>query len=372
MKIKSLKFHPVVVERQYGTVIAKAGGQAKRTVAKSWFYFLELTADNGLTGWGEYSDVDPEALPKDSADFAETLAMFTVGRDPFAVQQMHHDYREHFDIANDPMASAGRCAMDMAFYDLQGRAARRPVCDLLGGAIRRAVTISWVAYIREELDLIREEIREKTKAGFTAYKLKVGVNIDLDEERLAIAREEAGPRASIKVDANEGWDIPAAIKNIKRLDKFNLAGVETPVPRDDPRDIAAVRRAVKVPIIEHVKDLAYANALVRAGAVNVFNIATTGNGGLWHARQVVAIAQAAKLGILLGSTVELGPGTNAQLHLAATIPNLTLPSDLIGPGLYKQHVLKNPHRYVKGQLHVPKDIGLGGEMDREKMKKLRF
>jgi L-alanine-DL-glutamate epimerase-like enolase superfamily enzyme len=372
MKIKSIKLHPVVVERQYGTVIAKAGGKAKRTVAKSWFYFLELATDNGLTGWGEYSDIEPDALPKDIGAFAETLAMFTVGRDPFAVQQLHHDYNEHFDIANDAMASAGRCAMDMAFYDLQGQATRRPVCDLLGGAIRRAVTVSWVAYIREELDLVREEIREKTKAGFTAYKLKVGVNIDLDEERLAIARKEAGPRASIKVDANEGWDIPTAIKNIKRLDKYNLAGVETPVPRADPRDIAAVRRRVKVPILEHVKNLEYAHALVHAGAVDVFNIATTGNGGLWNARQVVAVAQAAKLGILLGSTVELGPGTNAQLHLAATIPNLTLPSDLIGPGLYKQHILKKPHQYVKGQLHVPKGVGLGGDVDRGQLKALAF
>src|SRR5262245_3241730 len=99
MKIKSLKLHPVAVERQYGTVIAKEGGKANRTVKKSFFYYVELLTDNGLTGWGELSDVEPHNLPKDAAEYGELLAAFVAGRSPLDVQRMHREFREHFDMS---------------------------------------------------------------------------------------------------------------------------------------------------------------------------------------------------------------------------------------------------------------------------------
>lgn len=372
MKIKSLRLYPVAVARQYGTVIAKEGGEANRTVAKSLFFFIELTTDTGLTGWGEVSDIPPDELPKDVREYEALLRDFTVGRSPYELQKLHHDAAQHFDMSGESLAKYATCALDMAFYDIQGKAVKRPVYDLLGGAVRRDVTVSWVAYIREELDLIREEVRQKVKQGFTAFKLKVGVDIDLDEARVAAAREVAGKEVSIKVDANEGWSVADAPKNIRRLDKYNLAGVETPVPRDNPADIAAVRRQVDVPILEHVNTIEYGLALLKAEAVDVFNIATTGCGGLWPSRQVAALAAGAGVGVLLGSTVELGPGTLAQLHLASTVANLTLPSDLIGPGMYKDDVLTKPLRYRAGKLDIPRGIGLGGEVDRAKLKELAF
>ncbi|MEQ8784879.1 MAG: mandelate racemase/muconate lactonizing enzyme family protein [Pirellulaceae bacterium] len=370
MKIKSLEFHPVVVERKYGTVIAQAGGKAKRTVTKSYCYFVELKTDTGLTGWGEVSDVEIEDLPEDPADYAELLRKFTVGRRPYELQRLHHDLREHFDLAGDSLAHYTSCALDMAMYDLIGKAKDAPVYDLLGGAVRREVRISWVAYIREDLDLLKEEIRQRRAEGFTAYKLKVGLDIDLDQQRMAVLRETAGRDASIKVDANAGWSVKEAPANIRRLARYGLAGVETPVPREDPADIAAVRRQVDVPILEHVSTLEYALDLVKHEAVDDFNIATTGAGGLWPARQIVAVSQAAGVGVLLGSTVEMGPGTHAQLHLAATVPNLTLPSDLIGPGMYQDDVLVRPITYQQGKLLVPDGVGLGFDIDRDKLKRL--
>ena len=370
MIIQSVKLHSAVNQRQYATVIAKEGGAAKRAVANSHFIFVEVTADNGLTGWGEISDIEPDEVPKNPAEYEALLGDFLRGRNPFEIQKLHHDIRQHFDLENSALARYASCALDMVMYDLAGKATSRPAYDLLGGAVRKDVTISWVAFIREDLDLLREEIREKRKQGFQAYKLKVGVDIELDEERVAIAREVAGKDASIKVDANEGWSVAQAPKNIRRLNKFNLAGVETPVPREVAADIAAVRRQVDVPILEHVSDLKYGLELVKAEAVDVFNIATTGAGGIWPARQIVTLAESANVGVLLGSTVEMGPGTLAQLHFAATVPNLTLPSDLIGPGLYRKDVLEKPLAYRNGKLHIPTGPGLGEEVNRDKLKRL--
>lgn len=372
MKITGLKLHPAAARRQYGTVIAKEGGKAKNTVSRSFFYFVELSTDDGLTGWGEISDVDDDELPQDIEQYTSLLAGFTVGRSPFDLQRMHWEFREHFDVENSSLAKVAACALDMAMYDLQGKATGRPVYELLGGAVRKEVVISWVAFIREELDLLKEEIRERTALGFSAFKLKVGVDIDLDEARLAIAREVAGPEANIKIDANEGWSVEEAPGNIRRLNKYNISGVETPVPRENPADIAAVRKQVDVPILEHVGTLEYGVALLKADAVDAFNLATTGAGGIWPARQIVALAQAGNVGVLIGSTVELGLGTLAQLHLASTVPNLRFPSDLVGPGMYQSDVLSGAVRYRKGMLEIPKGPGLGGEIDREKLKALKF
>jgi muconate cycloisomerase len=372
MKITSLRLHPVAVARQYATVIAKEGGNAKQAVAKSYFYFVEARTDSGLIGWGEISDIESGDLPQDHIDYGQLLAAFMRGRDPFAVQQMHRDFTEHFLVDESSLAKYSRCALDMAMYDLQGKATRQPIYNLLGGKVRNEVVISWVAYIREELDLLRAEMREKVAQGFRAFKLKVGVDIDLDEERVALAREIGGKDASIKVDANAGWSVADAPRNIRRLNRYRLAGVETPVPREDPADIAAVRKQVDVPILEHVSSLEYGLALAKAEAVDVFNVATTGAGGIWPARQIVSLAEAAGIGVLLGSTVELGPGTLAQLHLAAITPNLTLPSDLIGPGMYTKHVLVEPLEYEQGKLRVPSGNGLGGEVDTKQFAELPF
>lgn len=369
-KIASLRLHPVAVDRQYGTVIAQEGGEAKRTVARSQFFFLEVKTEDGRTGWGEISDIEPDELPADPQEYGRSLAPLVVGRSPFDIQQLHHDIGQHMDLATGSLPRCTSCALDMAMYDLQGQITGLPVYQLLGGAVRKRALISWVAYIREDLELIREEIRQRTAQGFRAFKLKVGLDIDLDEERLAIARQVAGREASIKVDANEGWTVSTAPKNIRRLNRFHLAGVETPVPRENPTDIAAVRKQVDVPILEHVHLPEYGLALIKAEAVDAFNVATTGAGGLWPARTIVSLAEAAGLDVLLGSTVEMGPGTLAQLHLAATVRNLTIPSDLIGPGMYKADVLTQPLVYREGHLDIPTGPGLGGEVDRVQLRRL--
>ena len=87
---------------------------------------------------------------------------------------------------------------------------------------------------------------------------------------------------------------------------------------------------------------------------------------------VSSVLTAAGIGVLLGSTVEMGPGTLAQLHLAATVPNLTLPSDLIGPGMYKDDVLVKRLNYERGKLKIPRGPGLGGNVDRRQLAALKF
>ena len=367
MKITSLELHPVSVARSYATRIAREGGGAKDWVAGSRFLFLEAVTDSGRTGWGEISDV-PDAEYPDLNELREQLSTLLIGRDPFDLQQLHTDFREVFPFSADRefprLVSAGA---DMLCYDLQSQEAGVPIYKLLGGKHRSRVHISWVAFIREDLDLLREEIREKTENGFTAFKLKVGANIDLDDERLAVLRETAGPNANIKIDPNGGWTLDEARRNIPRLAKHGLSGVETPVAFRDPAELAVLRGEVDVPLIEHVMTAEDAIRYIRHESLDYFNIATTGCGGIRPALNIAEMAQTAGVGILLGSTVEMGPGTLAQLHLAAAIRDLTLPSDLVGPAMFTDDVLITPLQYESGYLQVPDKPGLGAEIDRQKI-----
>jgi muconate cycloisomerase len=201
--------------------------------------------------------------------------------------------------------------------------------------------------------------------------LKVGLNVDHDDECVRIMRAVAGPNGQIKLDASGNWSVDEAIANIRRLEKHGLQGVETPT---NPRDVAGmgrVRKSVGVPIIEHVgKDLGRALEYVRHEAVDVFNVATVSSGGIYRAKKVLALAEAAGVQCLLGSTVELGVGTAAQLHLAASSAVVTYPSDLIGPAMYVDDYVAQPFQYAQGYLPVPSGPGLGVEVDEDRLARL--
>jgi L-alanine-DL-glutamate epimerase-like enolase superfamily enzyme len=355
MKVVGVTLRALSVLRSYHTIVAAP----KRTIppadappTRSHFLVLELLADNGLVGLGEVSDYEPGDY--DVATLRRELEEALRGVDPFDRERL--DQRLLFD----PLLG---CAIDSALYDLQGKALGISVHQLIGGRYRDRVLVSWVVYIRRS-DLVEQEMAEMVGRGFRAFKLKVGLDVDHDDTCLRVMRATAGPDAQIKLDASGAWSVDAAIANIRRLEKHGLQGVETPT---DPRDVAGlarVRHSVGTAILEHVgRDLGYALELIRQGAVDVFNVATVSAGGIYRAKKLLALAEAAGIQCLLGSTVELGVGTAAQLHLAAASAPVTYPSDLIGPAMYVDDYLAQPFRYETGCLPVPTGPGLGVAVD---------
>lgn len=363
MVVSDVFVYPLVwVRRRYPTVISEqVRPDGLHPVERSAFLLFELIADNGLRGIGEVSDIPPEALP-DPAEVAEELRRLLLGRSPYEVgtildrmQFQRHETRTLTTRLYD-------CAVDMALYDLQAQAAGVPLCQFLGGRQRSAIGISAVIYIRDP-SLVAEEVHEYRQHGFTDFKLKVGLGLEHDEACVAAVREAAGPSANLKVDPNGAWTVDEAITALKRLHRFNLCGVETPVPADDLQGKLAVKQAVPVPILEHVGDPRFALECVRSGAVDVFNIALCSTGGIYRARQVAAIAAAANVPCLLGSTLELWPGTAAQAHFGAVLPRLEYPSDLVGPLMYQSDVVQRPWHYRSGTLPIAETPGLGVTLD---------
>ena len=132
-----------------------------------------------------------------------------------------------------------------------------------------------------------------------------------------------------------------------------------------------MRAAVPIDIIEHVADLgdAFSAALVRHRAVDVVNVIPSQGGGLMRGLRLIYTAQPAGMAALLGSTVEMGPGTAAFVHLGVAAQNVTVSCDLVAPGLLVDDVCVRPFAYEDGALRPFEGPGLGIELDEGKMGK---
>ncbi len=363
MQITEVIVYPLVrVKRRYPTVISMQIREDGITpVEESFFVLFEIVTDAGLRGVGEVSDIPDDLLP-DLGQLQEDLSRALVGRSPWEVGPILDSLQ--FE-AHENRTSGTRlydCAVDMALHDLQGKAAGQPIYCLLGGKRRPDIDLSAVIYIRDPA-LVAEEVRERRAQGFRDFKLKMGLGFDHDEASLAAVREAAGPAARIKVDPNGAWTVDTAIPFLKRIEKYGVAGVETPIPARDLEGKVALKRETRIPILEHVSDPEFALECVRREAVDVFNLSLCGCGGIYRARKVAAIADAAGVGCLLGSTLELWPGTVAQAHFGQACANLTYPSDLVGPLMYQSDVVKPGWGYHDGALSCGEAPGLGVELD---------
>jgi len=389
-RIAQVKVHPVTVNRVYKTRLAPAGGHGAGKKA-SCYFLLELTSEDGDRGLGEISDVEIAWNAPPAARIERFLESHLAGANAFDRRRLtgeittampdpwHHEFRR--------MAAT---SVDMALADLVGRASGLPLNELLGGRFRATVPVSWVAFLRDT-SLVEEEIREKREAGFGAFKLKAGENFADDCAHVEAARHAAGPNAHLRIDPSGSWEPNEAIENIRRLSALGVDAVETPIrhaarslakehPEQINRDVdgvaralAAVRREVPAKIIEHVVDFddAFAVALVRHRAVDYFNVAVSQAGSLERAMRLIHLAEAAGIGVLLGSTVELGPGTAAAVHVGVAGRGVNAASDLVGPGLLEDDVITKPLEYVEGSLRPSQAAGLGVELDPAKLARYR-
>jgi muconate cycloisomerase len=369
MHITSVRVTAVTAHRQYATLIgaARLDPIAHTLHDLSDFLLIEASTDTGLTGLGEISDIPegmtlPDGQPVNATAVTTWLQQHVVGLDPYDLTELEQRLTT---THNGQLHKPGRlllCAIDTLCYDLQGKHAGVPAYQLCGGAVRYEALVSYVAFIREP-HLLRDEIAQQTAAGFTAFKLKVGLDPARDLAAMQVAREEAGPNASIKLDANGAWSVDEAIDILRQLERWHPAGIETPIKADNLEGMRRVREATGMPLLEHVSTQRYALAAIQAKAVDVFNVSCVGCGGIFRARHVLDLASAAGVECLLGSTVELGIGTAAQLHLAASSPAVTWPSDLVGPLVYTADVVAEPWQWRHGYLGVPTTPGIGVSLD---------
>jgi galactarate dehydratase (D-threo-forming) len=331
---------------------------------------VKLETDEGLVGWGEITGQRARPLTGPNvADLREWLRGVLAGHDPLNLVAIHELMSA--GLATASRENAIRCGVDLALHDLIGKRLGAPVHVLLGGAVRTEIAVAYPipAHVRtEDVPTSIAYMGEMLARGFNLVRFYIGLNAEADALCLRLMRETYGDRILIKtLDCNGHLDWKAARAAIDRFREYGFMLVESPAKRGDLSGLAQVRRSIDVPVSEHAYTLADAMKLVESSAADVFNITIVGAGGIFRARKIAAVAEAAGLGCLLGGAHELSLGAAGQAHLGAGLPHLAFPIDCIGPVIYPSDVVTSPLLYRNGRLEIPDGPGLGFEVDEAKL-----
>ena len=282
---------------------------------------VEVITDEGIVGYGEGSP-GPLITGENLAGTVATVAVLRdklIGTDPRDIDKVDA-------IMARAVAYAGtaKAAIDIACYDILGKAAGLPLYKLLGGYSAEVETDMTVGI--DEPSVMAEKAGAHAKAGFRVIKTKVGTEFSEDIARVRAIRKAVGDDVKIRLDANQAWRPKEAVELIKRLNEYNIELVEQPVPRWDFEGLKFVTAHSEVPIMadEGCWDSKDALRLVSEHAVDFINIKLMKCGGLREARRIVDIAGAAGVECMVGCMAEeSGIAITASASLYAAMKNVT-------------------------------------------------
>ena len=370
MKITRIETIPVNVPIKPELAIHSGRG-GSHTVSP--FLLVKIHTDEGIIGLGEAS-----CTPRWSGEDQVTAAHFInnylnpmlVGESPIEVGKLTAKFR---------LAFAGnfftKSAVEMALWDIAGKAASKPVYELLGGKVREFVPTKW-SVSGVEPERAAEIARWAVAQGFRSMKVKVGIDPESDMARVKAVREAIGPEIKLGVDANGGWSPDVAVKTIQRLCELGIYFAEQPVSPEDISEMANVRKQIKIPVIadESIYTLQDAKTLAQLGAADVFSIYVGKAGGILPAKTLAEFAQSQNLKCTVGSNLELGIGSAAMIHLAMATRGIDaehFPCDIIGPFFYEHDLLAEPLPIVGGQARANSKPGLGVALDEARVEQYR-
>lgn len=369
MKIERIETIPVRIPLKAGFTTKTAHG----IHATSDYVILRVHTDQGLVGLGE-ATVAPRWSGETSATciavIRELLAPALIGQNPLDITRL--SARMERVVKLNPFTKAG---LEMALWDLAGKVANLPVCQLLGGAVRETMPIKLVIGAFEKAETIA--LAERFLGmGVRCLKVKTGINPAEDLVRVRTVREVAGPDIPITIDSNCGWNITTARHTLQQMADLNILLAEQPIPPHDPHAMAALRATVPMPIMadESVFTPADAWAVAAAGAADILSVYPGKHGGIGPTVEIVHLAQAAGLACAIGSNLELGIGTAAMLHVAAALPAIDserYPADLVGPIYHEADLLTKPLLLGPPAARCPMGPGLGVTLDETQLKRWR-
>lgn len=346
--------------------------------------FVRVHTDAGVTGIGECSPMNARVI---AAHIEHSLAPLVIGEDPTRIEWLvEKAFTATYKIAGQTQAMA-LSGIELACWDIAGKAAGLPVWKLLGGQYRDTVPVYASSMRRhttpeeEAADLAR--IVEKH--GFRAVKIKIGNRMGKDEDA-APGRSEALVRAcrralgdgvAIMVDANGAYSAPRAIELGRRIEPYGIFHFEEPCPYTDDESTAKVAAALDVPVAggEQEWDLLRFKTLLSRNVVDTIQPDVIKVGGLLQAKKIGILAEAFGAPVTQHNT-QPTLGTVAMLHFAAVCPAARTPQELNIAGLEGQHhltgLLREPDLTVRdGCLRVPEGPGLGVELDEARLAALR-
>ena len=323
--------------------------------ARNWL-FVKVTTDEGLHGIGEAS-----GWPRVVETAIHDLTPLMIGEDPFLIERLW--LKMYTAMMGHGMTGVvGNGAMtgiEMALWDLKGKALGVPVWNLLGGKIRDRIRLYTHARTAERA-------RELVDRGYTGFKTGgvVGVVSSVDE-----LRAEVGDDVDLMVDAHgPPWlTTRDAIALGKRLEPYNLLFLEEPVPPEDIESLRRVSDSVDIPLGagERLASIFGLRQLIEEEIVDVIQPDTGRAGGLMQMKKMAAMAEAHHI-MMAPHDGSLGPVAEmAAVHLLSTLPNFLILEHLADDVPQRYEVMTGQPEIVGGDIIVPDTPGLGVDIVEE-------
>ncbi|MGB1258037.1 MAG: muconate/chloromuconate family cycloisomerase, partial [Thiolinea sp.] len=298
------------------------------------FVMVRLETVDGLVGWGEAATLGG---PGWSAESSETIKVI-IDRyiAPHLVGHSLLDYRCTLEQAFTAVRGNefAKAAIEFAVMDIVGKFYQQPVYQLLGGAYRDAVDLSW-SLASGDTDRDIAEAQEKMAAGqHHIFKLKFGVEPWCEDiKRLEKIRVALGDEAQLRVDVNQGWDRTTAQLALKEMAQYQPDFFEQPLEAWDLGGLALLRQQSPVPILadESFTGPHAAMEMIRQQSVDALSFKMTKLGGIVPALRAASLTETAGLAAYIGCMIETGIGTAAYLQFAAALPKLQYGCELFGP-----------------------------------------
>jgi len=317
---------------------------------------VRLGTDRGLEGWGESW---PPWRVGELVARRDALLAVLAGRSVFDIEELQR---------LEPLGSGPlRAAVEMACWDLFGRAVGQPVCNLLGGQYRQRIPMA-ARLGGHSADRLARLACEMTEQGFHALVVTSSGEARLDRKILQAVREGVGNRVALRLDAQATFSPDAARDLCAEVEHDHLQFIVDPLATQELYQVASLARQTPVPLavrrtIHGPRDVL---ACVRCGAASYVVVDIEQVGGIIPARACATIAGTGGVSVLLGSRPTLGIGTAAMLHFATATPILSEANESAYHQL-QDDVLIEPLELVDGMMAVPQGPGLGIEVDRAKI-----
>ena len=323
-----------------------------------------IETDTGIVGWGEtICLIEPVR-----SVFEKVIAPIALGYDVSQVER----FARHILGAgyyHHKRASVMACAaMEMAMWDALGKQADLPLYKLWGGKWRDSVTACAYLLASDEQALV-DKARYFLDLGYTTFKTKLGFDLEKDMHIVEVLKPVTGNH-DLRVDVNGAWTLGTARRCIKALQEFDLAYIEQPLPLEDLEGHAELRQAQLTPIAldESAYTLEDVMTIIGARAADVILLDPHEAGGCWQTIKAAGACEGIGVATTLHSGGELALSQAAYVHLAASIPNMTLAIDTERDYL-GDDISDNPPALIDGSFVLPDGPGLGVTVNEEKLER---
>ncbi|MGG5819980.1 mandelate racemase/muconate lactonizing enzyme family protein [Falsiroseomonas sp. HW251] len=359
MKITAIRATPVNIplELPYLWSYGALAGFSKTIV--------EVETDEGITGLGEGPS------PGNVATVEKAIAPRLVGRDPFDIQGAEElclpSWRGVGTTDVDLAAIRAFGAVEMALWDIRGKAWGQPLYRLLGGAHRTAIPFTDYFAFREGGESMPEQVRDYCLAlheahGTTMFEGKLSTADPAPSIRvLELLREALGPDAVLRVDSNKAYSLTEARRIARAIERLDIRCWEDPVASFE--EMAQLRRHTAIPFSVHTPDIRRAVAL---GVPDAFCTDVNVHGGLGRALRFVGACEAMNLDFWCYSG-DSGIASAAYLHLAAALPHIREPSQSLFRMQPLDVIEEGPFRPQGNLVPVPQGPGLGVTLSKDRL-----